>query len=246
MGFEVLEGYFGCILTMTTGRDELVLHFVVVGYELFHGFGNFVVQDVLLRDDVGVGTAEAIHNGHAGAGELGIFVAFKLFNEDAVAVNIHEDHDISIVQEGARRKLACLIGEDSFVDVVDGSEDVALLLPAERTGVAFLHLQGAGALFGRANIFASLGYMPLRGLLRLGLVFLDIADGEEWPAHVITCFDCLEPSGLDRVAANGMHPPYGLFGGREIVHAVGLTERSASASVGTRGCQVPRCWISGI
>ena len=53
---------------------------------------------------------------------------------------------------------------------------------------------------------------------------MDISDCEEWPSSVITCFNCLEPCGLDGITTHRMHPFDGFLDGQKIVHVVGLSE----------------------
>ena len=58
----------------------------------------------------------------------------------------------------------------------------------------------------------------------LGIIFRDVAFGEERPAHEVFSLDCPEPSGFYGVAAHGMHPLDCLFGGWEVVNAAGLLQ----------------------
>ena len=66
--------------------------------------------------------------------------------------------------------------------------------------------------------------MALWCICCLGIILLEISDGEEWPSYVITCFYRLEPCGIDGITTHRMHQFYGLLGGRKVVHIVGLSQ----------------------
>ena len=74
-------------------------------------------------------------------------------------------------------------------------------------------------------MLAQLVYVALRGLRCLGTILLEITHGEEWPSRVVAGLHGLDPCGLDWVTTHCMHPLDGLFGGWEIVNAVGLAHR---------------------
>lgn len=49
---------------------------------------------------------------------------------------------------------------------------------------------------------------------------------EEGPSYKITSFNCLDPCGIDGVAADGMHPMDSLLCGWEVIYAKSLNQSS--------------------
>ena len=47
---EVSNGYLCSITSMASWWNELELHFVFVAYDIFHVFGDFVVEHMLFGD----------------------------------------------------------------------------------------------------------------------------------------------------------------------------------------------------
>ena len=109
---------------------------VFVVDEVFHGLGDFVVQDVFARLDAG--TVETAHEGSVGASELGIFSVLDGFNEDEAAVDVDHDHDVLMAGLGAGGDFACLVGEDGLSGVVRFGIAVAFFVAPELVGVEFL------------------------------------------------------------------------------------------------------------
>ncbi len=70
-----------------------------------------------------------------------------------------------------------------------------------------LHVSN-GAVFALVdhNFFSCLVQMPLCGFNCFGVVLLDVAFSQHWPAHVVARFDGFEPSQFYWVSADGMHP----------------------------------------
>ena len=97
--------------------------------EIFHGLGDFVVQDVFVWLDAGM--VEVAHEGGVSAGELGIFAVLDGFNEYGAAVNFDHDHDALMACLGASGELACLVGEDGVSGVINFGVDVALFFATE-------------------------------------------------------------------------------------------------------------------
>ena len=101
--------------------------------EVFHGLGDFVVQDVFARLDVG--TVETAHEGSVGASEPGIFSVLDWFNEDSAAVNFDHDHYVLVSSLGPGGEFACLVGKDGLSGVVHLGVDVAYFAAPELIGV---------------------------------------------------------------------------------------------------------------
>jgi hypothetical protein len=102
---------------------------VFISDEIFHGVGDFVVEDMFLGDDVR--TAETEEECVVSSNHFGILSAFHWFNQDATAVDLNEHHDVSVAGERAGGKLASLVGEDGFSDIVDFGVDVTEFLATE-------------------------------------------------------------------------------------------------------------------
>ena len=69
------------------------------------------------------------------------------------------------------------------------------------------------------------GSYVLLGFCCLVIIFLDISHGGDWPSNVIAFPHRLEPRGFDWIFIYRMDSLDGLFGGWEIVNAVGLAHR---------------------
>ncbi len=65
--------------------------------------------------------------------------------------------------------------------------------------------------------------MALCGFDCLGVVLLDVVFSQHWPAQVVSCFACFEPSQFDWVSTDGVHPFDGLLVQWEMVDTAGLT-----------------------
>ena len=51
MRFEISDGHFSCIATVTTGWDEFHFHLILVSNDFFHRLGDFIIKDRLLWYD---------------------------------------------------------------------------------------------------------------------------------------------------------------------------------------------------
>ena len=71
-----------------------------------------------------------------------------------------------------------------------------------------------GFLFGRSDVFSTLVEMAFGSFHSFGEVFLNVANGEQWPPDEVAGLDGFEPGGLDWVSTHSVHPFDGLFGGR--------------------------------
>ena len=101
--------------------------------EVFHGLGDFIVQDVFTRLDAG--TVETAHGGSVGASELGIFLVLDGFNKYCTAVDFDHDHDVLMASLGMGGEFACLVGKDDLSGVIHLGVDVAFFAAPELVGV---------------------------------------------------------------------------------------------------------------
>jgi hypothetical protein len=116
--------------------------------KVFHGLGDFIVQNVFARLDAG--TVETAHEGSVSSGELGIFAVLEGFNKYGAAVSFDHDHDVLMAGLGASGEFPCLVGEDVVSGVVHFGVDVVLLSAMESGRVEFLERV---LWFGVVNIF---------------------------------------------------------------------------------------------
>ncbi len=140
---------------------------------------------------------------------LGILAVFHGLDEDGVAVNFHHNHDVLVVTQRLGGELVCLVGEHGFMYHVLLGVHVAHLLTMEVGGVACF--QCCRLNFGGPYSLFCLIQMLLCSLNCLGVVFLDIAFSQHWPAHIVFCFDGFEPSQFDWESTDSMHPYDGLL-----------------------------------
>ena len=153
------------------------------------------------------------------ANEFRVFPAFKRFEKNGVAINFDHDHDILITTLQLCGKLSGLVHEDSFANVVDGSEDILYLLATKRGNVGLLKRNGFA--FCGAYIFSCLVHVALCSDVGLRIIFEDILLCEYWPAEK---FLALMPLfHLDLIGwqhAACIH--YSLFDAEQVKDTVGL------------------------
>jgi hypothetical protein len=127
-----------------------------------------------------------------------------------------------VTGQEAEREFACLVGEDGVTGVVYVCVHIAEFAANELGRLE--GFKGNGLLFGGSDIFSALIEVPFGSFHSFGEVLLDVVDGEQWPSNEVAGLDGFEPGGLDGVSTHCMHPSDGLFGGWEVVYAVGLAE----------------------
>ena len=108
-------------------------------------------------------------------------------------------------------KFFCLISVDGVAHIVDMCENVTNFAAMELIGSKFFERGNFG--LGRADVLACFIKVPLGCLCGFGIVFLDIIDRQKGPTNEIASFNDIEPSGLDRVPADSMHPTDNFLGG---------------------------------
>ncbi len=141
-------------------------------------------------------------------------------NKDGVAVNFHHNHDVLVATKRSDGELACLVGEHGFAYHVRLGVHVTHLLAMEERGVACF--QWCRINFGGPYVLSCLVQMPLCSFNCLGVILLDVAFSQHWPAHVVSGFDIFEPRQFDRVSTDSVHSFDGLFSRWEIVDAIGV------------------------
>jgi hypothetical protein len=123
---------------------------------------------------------------------LGVLAVLHGFNKDGIAVDFHHNHDVFVVTMRSDGELACLVGEHGFAHHVRLGVHIVYLLAMEVGGVACF--QQCHLNFGGLYILSCLVQMPLCGFDCLGIVLLDVAFSQNWPAQVVSRFDGFEPS----------------------------------------------------
>ena len=117
--------------------------------------------------------------------------------------------------------ISSLIGKDSVSGVVYLGVHVTDFSAVELGGLEVFKRNGLR--FSGSDIFPALIEVALGGFYGFGKVFLDVVNGEQRPPYQVAGLDGLDPSGLDRVTAHGVHQFDGLLGGWQVVNTVGLS-----------------------
>ena len=79
---------------MASWRDELEFEFVFVFDVVFHVVGNFVVEDVFFGLDACA--LKSFDEDVIGSYHFAVLPAFHWFDEDCVAVDFHQHHDVFV------------------------------------------------------------------------------------------------------------------------------------------------------
>ncbi len=151
---------------------------------------------------------------------LGVLAVLHGLNKDGLTIDFHHNHDVLVASERLGGELAGLFREHGFAYHVRLGVHVAHFLAVEVGDVACF--QWRCLCFGGPYIFSRWVQMPLCGFTCLGVILLNIAFSQHWPAHVVASFDGFEPSRVDRISTDGVYPFDGLLSQWEIVDAVGL------------------------
>ncbi len=107
MVLEYLNGFLGSVSVVVMGRDKLVGHVVTFdgGFEHLRAF---VVQDVLLGNDVGC--VQVVDECLVGSYHLSRGAIFHGFHQNDVAVTFGKSHDVLIASERFLGEPARLVG----------------------------------------------------------------------------------------------------------------------------------------
>ena len=112
-----------------------------------------------------------------------------------------------------------LVGENGVTDIVDFGEDVVSFTASEMGRVEIF--KGDGLRFDGSDVLARLVEMAFGCFCGVRVVLLDVLGGEQRPTDEVACLCGLDPGGFDRVPTHGVYPLDGMFGGREVIDAVG-------------------------
>ncbi len=175
---------------------------------ILHVFRYLIFKDMFLGDNASPFESEqecvvCLYN-------ISILAVLHGFNKDGVAVNFHYNHDVFVATKRPVGELACLVGKHGFAYHVRLGVHIAYLLAVEVGGVSCF--QRCCFNFGGLYILSCLVQMPLCCFNCLGIVLLDVAFCQHWPAHVVSRFDGFEPIRFDWVSTDGVHPFDGLLG----------------------------------
>ena len=166
MGFEVLNSHLGSIASMATRRYQVHFHLVLVADDIFHRFGHFVIEDVLLRHDTG--KFETQHERSICPCELCIFTTAQRLDKNGIAIDLNHNHEILVAFLGPCRKLTSLVGKNGFTHIIHSRENIALLLATQCSSVR--EFQWHGLWLGGPHIFSGLVHVAFRRLNSFGIV----------------------------------------------------------------------------
>ena len=150
MSPEVSDDHFCGIVAVAARRYQFKLHFVLVLDEVLHCRRDLIVQDVLLRCDVGA--RELQHKCLICLYHFGVFSALHGLDQDAAAIYFHHDQDIFVTSHGPYWELARMIRENGSSYVIYLDVDITLLFATELVCIArfqWCWFRFCGALFFR-------------------------------------------------------------------------------------------------
>ncbi len=190
MGFEVAYGYLGCVVSVAAWWHQFHIQFAPVTNVILHIFRYLIVKDMFLEDNAG--PFEPEREWVVCPHHLGILAVLHGVNKDGVAVNFYHNHDVLVATKRLDGELACLVREHGFAYHVRLGVHIAYLLAVQVGGVACFQRRCLN--FGGPYVLSCLVQMPFCSFDCLGIVLLDVAFCQHWPAHVVSRFDGFEPS----------------------------------------------------
>ena len=129
VAFEIADGDLGGIATMATRWNKFNSEVVLAADVFFHVRRDFVVEDVFFG--LYTGTEEAMSESIVSTNHFVVLATFHGLEEDGIAVNLDHDHDVFVAPLALCGETSGLVGEGSFMNIVDGSVEVTHLLALE-------------------------------------------------------------------------------------------------------------------
>ena len=172
MWFEVLDGYFGCVLSTAPRQYHFQFEILFLFDVLFHVVRYFIVKDVFLW--VNVLMLQSFNKDIICSYHFLIFSWFHGLHQYCIAVYFDKYHDVLVPTFWLLRELSGLVAETCFARVLCTNKYIFNFLSLQhRHHVAYLEWG-----FGGSDIFPLLIHMALGGFIRLRVVFVDILFGQ--------------------------------------------------------------------
>jgi hypothetical protein len=141
VGFEIANGYLGCIASVAAWWHQFHIQFACVTNVILHVVRYLVVKDIFVGGTSG--PFELVQECIICPYHLGILAVLHGFHVDGVAVNFCHNHDVFVSRKRLDGESACLVREHGFVYHVRLGVHIANLLAMM---VVVLHVSSSVAL----------------------------------------------------------------------------------------------------